>query len=250
MKNNLKLLYRLINQFSITSGVNLFVRFYSGSLSNLKIPNIKTKVSLRKGTSDIPTFFQIFLFNEYDLDFIENPKVIIDGGANIGLFSVMMKNKFADAKIISIEPDKENFEMLKKNVSGYQDIFCENCGLWNKETNLKVHDKLDRGKWGMMVEETDEAGDVKAISIDSIMDKYSIERIDILKLDIETSEKKLFLDNYERWLPKTKMLIIELHDFMEEGCSKSFFSAINKTFNNYEYAIKGENTAIINNDII
>ena len=81
------------------------------------------------------------------------------------------------------------------------------------------------------------------------MEKMKWRHIDILKLDIETSEKKVFLDNYESWLPKTKMVIIELHDFMEEGCSRSFFTAINKTFTNYEYMIKGENTAIINNDL-
>ena len=249
MKENLKLLYRLTSLFGKVSGLRLFVNFKTGNLDNIKVPNIKTTISLRNGTSDTPTFFQIFLYNEYDLHFIKDPKVIIDGGANIGLFTVLMKNKFPDAKIISIEPDKENFEMLKKNVASYPGVSCENCGLWNTETNLNVSDKMDRGKWGMIVEETKGEGNVKAISIKNIMDKYSLDRIDILKLDIETSEKKVFLDNYESWLPKTKMVIIELHDFMEEGCSRAFFTAINKTFTNYEYMIKGENTAIINNDL-
>lgn len=249
MKDNIKLLFRLINLFGTLAGVRMFVNFQTGNLSNIQVPNIKTSISLRKGTSDIPTFFQIFLYNEYDLNFIKNPKIIIDGGANIGLFTVMIKNKFPNAKIISVEPDKENFEMLQKNVSNYPDIYCENCGLWNKETNLKVQDKMERGKWGITVEETSGDGDVKAISIQNLMNKYSFDRIDILKLDIETSEKKLFLENYESWLPKTKMIIIELHDFLEEGCSKLFFLAINKTFNKYEYMIKGENTAIINNDL-
>jgi FkbM family methyltransferase len=249
MKENLKLLYRFSSLFGKINGIRLFVNLKFGKLTNIQVPGIKSSISLRKGTSDVPTFFQVFLNNEYDINFIDNPKVIIDGGANIGLFTVFIKNKFPDSKVISIEPDKENFEILKKNVSGYENIFCENRGLWKTETNLKVYDKLDRGKWGMMVEETSEEGDVKALSINSIMDKHSINKIDILKLDIETSEKNLFSGDYQNWLSKTRMVIIELHDFMEEGCAKPFFVAINSSYQKYEYAIKGENTIIYNKDI-
>ncbi|MPN35170.1 hypothetical protein SDC9_182665 [bioreactor metagenome] len=45
------------------------------------------------------------------------------------------------------------------------------------------------------------------------------------------------------------MIIIELHDWMEDNCAKPFFEAINKTFKNYKYYINGENTIIINQDI-
>jgi hypothetical protein len=81
------------------------------------------------------------------------------------------------------------------------------------------------------------------------MEKYSIERIDIIKLDIESSEKQLFLDNFDYWLPKTKIIVIELHDWMEEGCSKAFFEAINKSFSKYEFSIIGDNIIIENKDL-
>ena len=45
------------------------------------------------------------------------------------------------------------------------------------------------------------------------------------------------------------MIIIELHDWMEEGCAKPFFEAINKSITNYKYLVHGQNTIIINNDI-
>jgi hypothetical protein len=65
-------------------------------------------------------------------------------------------------------------------------------------------------------------------------------------LDIETSEKMLFLDNYEDWLPRVNVLIIELHDWLEDGCARPFFEAVNKTFPKYKYLIQGDNTIIIN----
>lgn len=249
MKTNLILLLRLFRKFGIKPGGRLFLNIKFGKLNNLKIPAINKAVSLRKGSSDLYTFYQIFLHNEYEINFNRNPKVIIDGGANIGLFTVLMKQNFPNAKFICVEPDVENYQLLQKNVSEYTDVHCENSGLWGSNAMLKVYDKYNKGKWGIVAEENNEEGTIRALPICDLMKKYSIDRIDILKLDIETSEKELFSKNYECWLPKTKMLIVELHDFMLEGCSKAFFEAIQKTFKSYEYTVNGENTIIINHDI-
>ena len=121
--------------------------------------------------------------------------------------------------------------------------------LWNKNIKLKLNDKFNLGKWGMMVEEDCVLGDVNGISINSLLNEYKIDFIDILKLDIETSEKNLFSENYENWLPKCKIIIIELHDRIEKGCTETFFKAINKCFKKYETQILGENIIITNQDL-
>lgn len=236
-------------RFGMWDGLKLYLKFRSGKLENIKVPNVKHPLSLRPSSSDVPTFFQVFLDDEYRIPFSQAPKVIIDGGANIGLFSIKMKNQFPDASIVCVEPDPENFQMLQKNLSQYGGIQYENRGIWNKDTRLKVYDKYDSGKWGMIVEEDLESGSIDAISLDSLFKKYELDRVDVLKLDIETSEKKLFSEGYEKWLPKVKMVIIELHDWMEPGCSKPFFSAINNSFTNYAFTCVGENVVITNLDI-
>ncbi len=43
------------------------------------------------------------------------PENIIDLGANIGMSSLYLADRFPDAKIIGVEPDGENGEMLKKS---------------------------------------------------------------------------------------------------------------------------------------
>jgi FkbM family methyltransferase len=248
-KLNMTALYRLMRSFGIKSGFEVFLNFRLDKLNNIRIPSIKTPILLRSATSDIPLFNQIFVNKEYNIKFAQSPKVIIDAGANIGLFTVSIKNQFPEAKVICIEPHPGNFQALKQNVSFYEDVFCENCGLWNKETLLKVYDKYNIGNWAMVVEENNEEGNIKATTINKLMDTYSLERIDILKLDIETSEREVFFENYDNWLSKTKMIIIELHDWMRADCSKPFFEAINKTFKKYTYSVSGENTIIINNDM-
>jgi hypothetical protein len=77
-----------------------------------------------------------------------------------------------------------------------------------------------------------------------LLAKYALQKIDVLKLDIETSEKQLFANNFESWLPKVRTIIIELHDNAEKGCSKVFFEAIHQSFANYNLSVKGENIII------
>lgn len=240
----LKLLVKFFINFGFWYGPKLFLMIKTGMVKNLKVPRIRYPLTLRKGTSDIPTFYQVFLYNEYKINYPLTPKVVIDGGANVGLYALKIKNEFPDAKVICVEPDPENFEALTKNLSVYNNVYFENAGLWNKSTTLKVYDKHNAGKWAMVVEENEKEGTVKAISISSLMEKYKLDSVDVLKLDIETSEKQVFLNNYDDWLPKVKMLIVELHDWMEEGCSKPFFTAVNKAFPKYSYTMCRENTII------
>jgi hypothetical protein len=100
------------------------------------------------------------------------------------------------------------------------------------------------------VKEDPENETVEALSIPAIMKKHQLEQIDLLKIDIETSEKQLFKEGYEEWLPKVKMIIIELHDWLEKDCSRPFLMAINKCFSSYKFAQKGENTIVINLDLV
>ena len=230
------------------SGILLLLKIYfkknkviSFSSSNLLYP-----VFLRNNTSDIDAFYQVFSNKEYSIKFNFKPKVILDCGANVGYASIYFKNAFPNAKIISIEPDISNFELLQKNTKQYSDIFCLNGAIWNRDTNLIIKD-IGLGNWGFIIEESSISTkeSIKAYTIDDIKTKYKIDQIDIIKIDIEGSEKELFESNFENWLPKTKVLIIELHDRMRAGSSKSFFTALSKY--NFSLAQSGENLIIYMN---
>lgn len=184
-------------------------------------------IFIRNKTTDIYPFHQILISEEYNVQLGFTPSVIFDLGANIGLASVYFKNKFPYAQIIAVEPEPSNFSLLKENVSPYKDVMVYPCGIWNKTTHLIIRDE-GLGNWGFSVQETNNVlpGSVKAMGISDIMDELKIEQIDLLKIDIEGSEKELFEANYERWLPKVKVIIIELHDILRPGASQAFFNAI------------------------
>jgi len=214
----------------------------------IDVPNIAKPVCVRMDTTDRYAFQQIFNYHEYQFTGLSfTPRFIIDGGANAGYASVWFANVYPEAKIIAIEPEKSNYEVLKYNTASYQQVDTIHSGLWNKNTYLNTRD-VGLGKWGTMVEETDEpnATSLKAITVQSIFEQSGFDEIDILKLDIEGAEREVFSSGYENWLSKVKMIIIELHDNMKRGCSNSFFTAVSKY--DFAFTIKGENIILTRGD--
>src|SRR5215469_16248345 len=66
---------------------------------------IKRKVFVRYGTSDVYCLKNIFLDEEYLTPFDVDPKVIIDGGANIGMSTLFFSQKYPGAKIVAVQPE-------------------------------------------------------------------------------------------------------------------------------------------------
>lgn len=215
------------------------------------MPDYKNPIHLRPQTSDYATFKQIFVAEEYDLSFNFQPSVIVDAGANIGLAAIYFANRFPNAVIYSIEPELSNIELLKKNIKPYKKVHCLPMALHHTSNlTLKIID-LGFGEWGFVTKADDDlvevdkiVGSVNTISLESLLAIHKHNIIDILKIDIEGAEKFLFEKNYEVWLPRTRCVIVELHDRFYPGCKESVFKAINiYNFTSYE---KGENMIFIN----
>lgn len=210
------------------------------------------KIFIRPNTSDLPVFRQMFFQHEYDLDF-KNVKVenIIVAGSNIGLAAVYLKQRFKNAKVVSIEPDNSNFAQLKLNTAPLTNIYYENAGVWDKEAFLKVNFSNELGEWGIFVTEIENEKDasVKGVSFDQLLQKYQMETVDLMKIDIESAEKIIFSKDCSAWLKKCKIIAIELHDNITPGCSQTFFSNINNVLN-YDMALHGEIVVIYNKDLI
>lgn len=213
--------------------VSSIINFFASNLTQIiaKFYSFKyPSLIVRKRTSDEAVFRDIFLFREYDISFDFVPEYIIDAGANVGYFSVLYSSKFPNAKIIAIEPESSNFEVLTKNIEKFPNVHAVNAGLWPTSTFLKVVDLQKTGNWGFVVKEVSnsEKYDVKTVTVSELLERYNFDRIDILKIDIEGAEKELFSENYESWLGKVRVIIIELHDYMREGAADNFYLAIRK----------------------
>ena len=184
---------------------------------------------IRPETTDFTVYCEIFVEKPHVIKLDRPPNVIIDGGANIGASSVDFALRYPDARIIAIEPEEQNFQLLVKNAKPFLNIFPMRAALWREETNLAILDG-GTGAWGFQrVEELPGAGSilqtVPAVTVDQVMEEYGISFIDILKLDIEGSEVEV-LESSAPWVHKVEILIIELHEEIRPDCRRSFEIAV------------------------
>jgi FkbM family methyltransferase len=202
-------------------------------LLSAKIKNTKLEIYLRNNRYDTQIFTQIFMRSELDIHFKEDPEIIIDGGANIGLATLYLKNKYPKAKIIAVEPEPSNFELLLKNTKNYKDIFCLRNGIWNRNCQLQIIDNGD-GNASFITKEVPGTERVKnainAITITDIMNQFKIGRLDLLKLDIEGSEKNVFEKNYKDWLKNTQNIIIEIHPHLQPNADAIITAVLSNEF--------------------
>lgn len=197
-------------------------------------------VYLRNGFYDIKVFSQIFIHE--DLNFklpSSSPTTIIDCGANIGLSTLYFKFKYPQVKIISVEPESSNFELLKKNTALYNDIFLLKKGIWNKSCDLYLID-TGEGHASFRVSEVNPQenviGKIEAVTISDIMKQFKLPKTDLVKMDIEGSEYYCFNGNYLEWADKTACVAVEIHENMQPGS----FSLIYKALAHYRHQTRGE----------
>lgn len=192
--------------------------------------NIKYPIFLRHPSSDLLAYKQVYESPSYtfELDFV--PNIIVDAGANIGLTSVYFANKYPNAKIISIEPEKNNFELLKKNVSNYENIIALNAALWNENKEVDIVDP-HLGSWGFQVENNsgNSIQKINTFTVDKIMEMFDLPKINLLKIDIEGAEKEIF-ENPSAWINKVDVIAIELHERLKSGCNRSFYKGTDGYF--------------------
>ena len=208
-------------------------RGYRLELISITPPNFNYPLYLRKGTSDIRSFRQIFRKEEYDFVPFQ-PNTILDLGGYIGLASAYFANKYPNAKIVLIEPDPDNFLVAQLNTRQFPNVECLQVGVWSESCYItedrRVRDSLEND-WGKVFRKvtSDEKSKsrIQALSIPDLMSIAGFAEIDFLKIDIEGSEKKLFSDfAVEPWIDKCRLISCELHDRFVPGCSEAFHNAM------------------------
>lgn len=196
-----------------------------------KVDGFAAPVQVRVPSTDLRVYEQVILRREYDLPAQREPSFIVDAGANIGFASVFFANQFPNARILSLEPEKNNYDMLVRNAAPYPNITAVRGALWSETAELNVVDP-GLGSWGFQVNAQNGASSgpsdhtVHAFTVESILRDFGVERIDILKIDIEGSELEIF-QTANRWIDKVDSLVVELHEKLRPGCNRAFYNATN-----------------------
>lgn len=209
----------------------------------LAVKSCAWPLQVRANTSDRRVFCQIHLDGEYaPLDDLDTVRLVIDCGANVGYASAYFLSRFPQARVIAVEPDAGNFEMLRRNMQPYGDrVSLHPAGVWSHPAGLVVcrNSYRDGAQWATQVREcrAGEEADVQATDIATLLAEAGGGPIDLLKVDIERSEAVVFARDFESWLGCVRNIAIELHD---EECRRVFFQALSAY--TYDLTESGERT--------
>lgn len=157
---------------------------------------------------------------------VDDVRLIVDCGANIGLSALYLARRYPNAKILAIEPAPGNYAMLVRNTREVPAIQPVQAAVWPRLASLGIADPTRSYASLSVSEEAPKgAGEISPILLQDIVAERG--RIDILKIDIEGGEKTLFEDpSCQKWLADTRVIYVELHDWMKPGCSPAFYRAI------------------------
>ena len=186
-------------------------------LMTMRTASLAHPVRLRARTSDLMVYEEVIINGQYACDLPGDPKVIVDVGANIGLTSAYFATRYPEARILAIEPEWENYRLLRRNLLPYKNVQPINAALWSSDTLVDLSEKSAES-WAFRVEESHK-GSIPAFTLSTLLEQNSIKYVDLLKIDIEGAECEVF-QGAPDWISKVGLLVIELHDRLKPGCSE------------------------------
>jgi FkbM family methyltransferase len=191
-----------------------FVNDKPGSMSiNISIGNQVRRLTFRTGRiGDLFILYEALAFNAYLISpaLVAPNKVetIIDCGANIGMTSLYFAAAYPAARIYSVEADPENFSILKSNTMREPRIVpIHGCIVPTPRDTVAFNNHGPA--WGRKLGGSDGIH-VPATTLDALLAKHDIARVDLLKIDIEGAEREVLATG--EYLRIVQHVIAELHN--------------------------------------
>jgi len=218
---------------------------------NLIFTTRPNKISFDVSSGIYLVFKEIFMSDVYNIDElltkIPGKPVIVDIGANVGFFDMLILSKLPGATIYAYEPLPVNIAKLNK-------IISENPQIKNA---ISVYQRAVTGKskeaLELFMEDTDDSqvvasvfsdfnkNNTKKISVPSItlteiVTGNKLEQIDLLKIDCEGSEYDIIYNTDPAIIKRAKFIALEIHDIDE----KNNFNEMKKYLTSLGYQLTAE----------
>ena len=167
---------------------------------------------------------------------------VFDVGAHVGMFSMFVGNGHPQRSVYAFEPTPTSFRLLELNAALYStNIRPMNCGLSSQRQQVEFvyypNAPLMSGRYADAADDSrviasflsnqiglsEDTGDAPAAlqaerhlcelrTVSDVIDEHGIERIDLLKIDVEKSELDVMEGiRAEHW-PRVRQVVVEVHD--------------------------------------
>lgn len=163
--------------------------------------------------------------------FLKPGGVFVDGGANIGVYTVVASSLVGDSgKVYAFEPADESYLLLDKNIkiNNQNNVKMYQLALSDKVGETKLH-HIDNAPTSYSLGTDEHSSDsyevIKTTTLDLIAENDNIDRVDVIKLDVEGAEE-LVLRGASTVLEKHKPVVIfEIREVAAERLGLDTFGA-------------------------
>ena len=164
---------------------------------------------------------ELWLEHAYTAGFYRpaNGDVIIDAGANVGIFAIQMARQNRRCRVVALEPFSENFKYLQANVARAcpENVTCCEVALGAGFSKGQMQAAGSRSLDHVLRVDSAAADSIPVIPLSGLFDLARAQEIDFLKVDIEGSEGDVFAAASPDLLGRFKRIAMEYHDQVVPG---------------------------------
>ena len=199
---------------NIARRIQLFRDWYKVVFPGNRLVSRQQTLQLRSGvvvtvgdifSSDLSFLQEIFAQDAYhlkDLVLPEHP-VVVDIGANIGSFSLAIKQYFPGTHLVAIEPFARNFDLLVANVPSAR---CIQVAVGGMRSQMRMSNNATP----TMFQFVEQGGSL--VDVITLADALAgLPRVDLLKVDIEGAEYDVFAHTPDDVFQKIRSILVEIH---------------------------------------
>lgn len=153
-----------------------------------------------------------FHWNYYKDLIPANASVVLDIGANVGLFALHVSTLQKLKRLICVEPTPEHMKLQREVLQHLPFIEHEEAALASHTGRTIFHWCGINTTMNSLQQRGDRSFEVNAITLEDLLNKYNLGSVDFLKIDVEGSEDVAITEETLRPVyGRIKKMFIELH---------------------------------------
>ena len=184
--------------------------------------------------SDAEVLNEVLVLGEYEHAPRRDPGVVLDLGSHIGVSLLFFRTRYPRARIIGVEPNPEVFPRLERNAAQLEGVEVHRLAVASRDGELDFYPA--KQSWTSSTRRP--SRDARRVTVhgrtlDSLLDDLGLERVGLLKLDIEAGEEDVLRSS--RRLGDVGAVVGEFSDSGDLMRREAFFSL----FSDFSVTVKG-----------
>jgi FkbM family methyltransferase len=139
--------------------------------------------------SELWVLREVFVLEHYALPPDVVPGVVVDLGSNVGISVLYFASRFPEARIVAVEAEPEAFARLRANTGHLNRVTPVHAAIADHDGETMIFSGEE--SWGASTIRAPEHSSehvVPAMTLDSLAEAHGLDRIDLLKMDVEGAE--------------------------------------------------------------